>query len=221
METQRHPWLATFFLSIWLFIVVGTSFVLRRGSLDVFIVNQTAASVSLILISLSLVLGPLGKFFNVFDLFVSRRKELGIWGFIFAYIHILLIVFALRERFPWSRFADFPLSFIAGIVALVLLCFLTLITPLRAMKMMGPHVWRKALRYASYSALLAILLHSWEFGHVRWLSWIEKPQPAVPPIGSIVFLIGVVVFLVRCYTWLYDMLHKKKAPVNTNGVRLP
>jgi DMSO/TMAO reductase YedYZ heme-binding membrane subunit len=212
MDRRFHPWFTTFFLSAWIFIVIGTGFVLRRGSVDVFVLNQVFASTSLILISLSLVLGPLGKFFNVFDRFVARRRELGIWGFVFAYVHILLILFALRDRFPWSEFAEFPLSFIAAIVALVLLCFLTFITPMRVMRKMGPHVWRKSLRYASYAALLAILLHTWEFGHVRWERWIETRTPLTPPMGLIVFAIGVIVFLFRCYTWVYDLTHKKPTP---------
>lgn len=155
-----------------------------------------------LLIGFSLILGPLGKFWNYFDQFLSYRKQLGIIGFMYSLIHgivgTIIYVFPNPDIIVNNYWA---VSF--GILALYLFFICYAISEIIVIKALGPKRWRKILRYISYSAFILATMHIYLAKLPVWQEYINSDIIS-PPLSLILFSFGLFVLGFRFYVLIYD-----------------
>ena len=155
-----------------------------------------------LLIGLSLVLGPLGKFWNYFDKFLTYRKQLGIVGFIYVLIHgfVGTIIYILPSpEILWSNYWSLTL----GIIGLYLLFVCYAISEIVVIKTLGPKRWRRVLRYISYTAFIISTTHLYLAKLPVWQDYINS-NIILPPLSLILFSFGSFVLGFRFYVFIYD-----------------
>lgn len=155
-----------------------------------------------LLIGLSLLLGPLAKFWNYFDKFLVYRKQLGIIGFIYSLIHgfvgTIIYVFPSPEIL-WNNYW----SIVSGIVGLYLLFVCYAISEIIVIKILGPKKWRRLLRYISYTAFIVSTIHIYLAKIQVWQNYINSTN-IFPPLSLILFSFGIFVLVFRSYVFIYD-----------------
>tara|TARA_Y100000310_G_C20703935_1_gene832867 strand:+ start:5605 stop:6240 length:636 start_codon:yes stop_codon:yes gene_type:complete len=123
---------------------------------------NAAAVASVILISITLLLGPLSRFFpSYFKHDLIFRKPMGISGFYFWILYFIVIFFNNYNAnlfFMFSQANENLLATIFGTVALLILLAIVIITLPRIVKKIGFKKWKSTQR-AAYIALVFIVLH--------------------------------------------------------------
>src|SRR3989338_8627418 len=150
VKPERHLWLNTIAFSLVFFSILSIYLRVRRGYYDLYIINKVLASTSVSLIGISLVLSSICYFWNFADSKIIYRKHLGIIGFIYAVIHTIVSLFFLSDHFQFPDYflaPDHVLTFLAGLVALTIFLFMTVISNNYAVHELGGQNWRKVLRY--------------------------------------------------------------------------
>src|SRR3989344_9190580 len=89
---------------------------------------KTSGLLAIALLSLTLLIGPLCRFFPGLDGLKVHRKAWGIFAFAAAFVHTALI-FIYYFKFNWLKFVDVSspkyLGLLTGLVALALLALVT------------------------------------------------------------------------------------------------
>ena len=124
----------------------------------------------MVLLCLSLLIGPLNRIWPVFAPLVAWRRDLGLWFGITASIHVYL----LAERRKWDVLGFFfddemlllkataHASNWVGLVALGLTIFLALTSNAFSKKLLSPSGWKFA-QQSVYSVFLLSVLHTFIF----------------------------------------------------------
>lgn len=122
---------------------------------------KTSGLWSIALLSLTLSIGPLCRFFPFLDGLKAHRKVWGIMAFLAGLIHTGLI-FANYFKFNLYRFVDFSNprypGILAGLVALIILAVVTLTSNKKALTYFSPNTW-KAIQMTAYLALILAVVH--------------------------------------------------------------
>ncbi|HZX33995.1 MAG TPA: ferric reductase-like transmembrane domain-containing protein [archaeon] len=125
-------------------------------------VSKAAAVAGTILIAITLLLGPLSRFFpGHFRHDLIYRKPLGIAGFFFAAVHVVVAFFNSYNADIYYIFSESNPNFLPavyGTVAFLILIALALTSTASAIKNMGFRKW-KMLQRTGYIALALIMLH--------------------------------------------------------------
>jgi DMSO/TMAO reductase YedYZ heme-binding membrane subunit len=163
-----------------------------------------------LLIGLSLLLGPLGKFWNYFDKFLTYRKQLGIVGFMYALIHGVVgtIIYVLPNP---DIMVNNYWTIALGIIALYLLFICYAISEIVVIKTLGPKKWRRLIRYISYTSFILVTIHIYLAKLLVWQNYINS-DILFPPLSLVLFSFGLFVLGFRFYVFIYDTL----SLVNTN-----
>ena len=99
------------FASLIIFIDLSYYLFLRRGYYDLYIINKVFAGTSLTVLATVLLIGSLGRLYNLFDPMLEYRKHLGIVSFILAFFHGVISLFFLPSRLSiHSRIFDPPFT---------------------------------------------------------------------------------------------------------------
>ncbi len=171
--------------------------------------NRAVGDVSLVLISISMVIGPLARMWLRFRRLIPFRREFGIHGVLLAVAHTVIIldgwvewdlvrIFGYELHPMTGNYVmlqhGFALANVIGIVALVYGFILALASSNWSQRMLGGPVW-KFLQQGAYVLWMLIVLHTAYFLYLHFQDF-HRATPA-PNWAQIPFavLVGVVALL--------------------------
>lgn len=122
---------------------------------------KTTGLLSIALLSITLAIGPLCRFFSGLDILKAHRKFWGVLSFFIALTHGVLIYiyyanYDLAKLFNPAGPKYFGL--LAGLVSLIILLTVTLTSNKWALNSLSPKTW-KLIQSAAYLALIFAVLH--------------------------------------------------------------
>jgi sulfoxide reductase heme-binding subunit YedZ len=112
------------------------------------------------LLLISLLFTPLSKRWKWVKRHVAMRRNIGVWGFVYAAIHVLIWI-TLEFNFDWPLMLDEiagNLFILLGILAFILLLPLAFTSTHRAVKRLGYPQWQ-LLHTLTYVAIPAVIVH--------------------------------------------------------------
>ena len=122
---------------------------------------KTTGLLSIALLSLTLIVGPLSRFFPALDILKAHRKFWGIASFLTAFTHFGLVMY-FYLKLDFLKLLDFSnskfLGLWAGIAAVIILTAVTATSIPKLIHSMDPKVW-KFIQTTSYLALILALAH--------------------------------------------------------------
>ncbi|MFZ1721031.1 MAG: hypothetical protein WAU07_00845 [Microgenomates group bacterium] len=212
--TQKSPKISSFrlYFNTTVFgLVVFAFFYAYNASLGIpSLLNKAVADAAVILIGLSMMLSGLCYFWNFVDTKIIYRKYLGLIGFAFVIVHMLLSLSAfnkLVDPAAWQSGAVLPV--IEASVATAIFTIMALISNAYAATELGGVVWRRILR-TGYIALIFALMHVVLLKIDRWVTWWTEGVSR-PPAGSLIVSVFIILVLVlRLALWVSQVLSAKK-----------
>jgi len=159
-------------VAIPVFVSLSLYIFYRRGFYDLYIANKVFAGDAAILLSIIFILGPLSRFFNVFDRYLQYRKEIGIVAFFLALVHGTVSLFFLPSKFPLARyFSTFNWPTVFGLAGLIILIILFFISNDKMENIIGPERWWRLQNWGLRLAVGLTVLHVFVMKMNGWLSW--------------------------------------------------
>ena len=148
-------------LPVWLFLLLF--FFYGYGETSPVMLNKMAGLLSLLLIGITFLIGPLSYFFpNLFNHFKTYRKYLGISGFVTAIIHAVISYFLDFQGNLTFMFLDPNNEDLFGVyigsLAIGIFLLMTITSTNRAIKLLGFRHW-KILQTSGYFALFLVMFH--------------------------------------------------------------
>lgn len=122
---------------------------------------KTTGLLAIALLSLTLAIGPLCRFFPFLDVLKAHRKFWGVLSFFIALTHAFLIyIFYFNYDIAKLFNSTNPkfLGLMAGLTSLVILLIVTLSSNQKILNAISPKAW-KLIQSASYIALIFAVLH--------------------------------------------------------------
>ena len=209
---EESDWFVAFIVGAIIFTIIIYYHYIRRGIINPFLpnevnflllTNKAFAISSIFLIGISFLIGPLAKFSDYFKNKIRYRREIGVMGFLFALVHIIILIFFLESKFPREWFAENQLSVIFGVVSLVILIIVTSTSNNFSIKKLGYKKWISVQRLA-YLALILAVVHFIILKFSGWKEWMNTLNPIYPP-GTLIALIFIVaVLLIRIIVLFID-----------------
>lgn len=183
---------------VWAFLFFGLLSLYifyRRGYYDLYIANKAFAGSGAILLAIVFILGPLSRFFNVFDRYLQYRKEVGIVAFFLALTHGLVALFFLPAAFNWP--------FVFGLAGLAVLVILFFISNSWVENRLGTERWWRLQNWGLRVVVGLTILHVFVMKYAGWINWYKVGgeaflvHPELPGGGLLVGWFLIFVFLVR------------------------
>ncbi len=170
--------------------------------------NRATGDMSVMLVAVSLAIGPLSRLFPIFRGAIPFRRELGIYGVILAFVHTAIILdgwvawdfyrlfgFQLHPSGQYVMVLHgFALANIIGIVAVLYSIVLGLSSSNWSQRLLGGSAW-KFLQQGAYVLWMLIVIHTAYFLYLNFLDFhrsVPEPNWAQMPFAV---LVGVIVFL--------------------------
>ncbi len=164
-----------------------------------------------LLIGFSLLIGSLAKFWNYFDTYLHYRKQLGIIGFFYILLHGFVGTLIYVFPNPLILWDNFWVIFY-GILGLVLFFVCYCISEIVVIRVLGPKLWRRLIRYISYTAFILGTIHVFLAKYTVWQEYIISDR-IFPPISLTLFVFGISILVFRAYVFLFDTFHLGKDTV--------
>lgn len=164
--------------------------------------NKSVADTAAFLVGFSMILSGMAYFFNFLDKKVIYRKYIGLMGFAFAMIHLVLSFTAFQNLLKietWQNLAMWPM--LAGLLALIIFTIMALVSNQLAIRFLGAKLWRGILRFG-YVGLFFVLAHVFLLKSARWFTWLEGGMQGWPSLSLMVSVFSVLVILLRVALWL-------------------
>jgi len=203
-EVSRYFWVTVLGLSLF------ASFYYYLAWLEIpNMLNKAVADVSVVLIGLSMLLTAICYFWDFADTKIVYRKHLGLIGFAFAVVHLILsnkALLKLTDETAWQSGSVKPV--IAGLTATIIFTIMALISNRVATTKLGGIGWRRILR-TGYVGLFFVLLHVAYLKSSHWVSWLETGANRPPSLSLIVSVFIIIVLISRIMLWL-SLLFKSK-----------
>jgi DMSO/TMAO reductase YedYZ heme-binding membrane subunit len=165
-------------LLVWLFYVSGEPLSLTR------LLNKILASSGTIMIALSFLLGPLGKFMKLKPEIWVYRKNLGMFGFGLIALHALI---SLSFSSPFIFTAENTLFLASGALSFIIFSVLAAASSSLVIEGLGYENWVKIQR-TGYFALLLALVH-----------FALREQFMASLLGQLIFTFVSITILARLY----------------------
>lgn len=159
--------------------------------------NKSVADTAAFLVGSSMIMSGMAYFFNFLDKKVIYRKYIGLMGFVFAAIHLILSFTAFQNLLKietWQSLAMWPI--LTGSLALIIFTFMALISNQFAIRLLGAKLWRGILRFG-YVGIFFVLVHVFLLKSARWLTWFQGGMQGWPSLSLIVSIFIVLVILLR------------------------
>jgi len=162
-KPQKHHYITSerankisFLSAVIVFFSIMFYFVVLRGQpFDLAFANRAFAIGAVFLIGASYFLGPLARFaWNTFSPKLEYRKPLGLYGFYFAIIHILLSLLIV----PGETLGSNGLSLFFGMIAILIFTLVASTSMTKSIEAHGFDRWQKIQR-TGYLAFLLVILH--------------------------------------------------------------
>lgn len=173
--------------------------------LPLFILNKGISLASLILLTLNYSLSPLKYMgISISDKILSARKALGVTGFAYAFVHLIMSLFILNPAYyPVFFMEDGSLTLRGGLCLLGgVLSFILLWVYYKSFKQLVKKDPRISVLITSKKSILFILfflgVHSFFLGYTGWIT-VELWLGGLPPISLISFLIFLFGFLINVF----------------------
>ena len=168
--------------------------------------NRAIGDVSILLVALSMAIGPLSRLFSRFKRALPWRREFGIYGVILAFIHATIILIGWVELDLMRLFGfeyhpqleqyvmlkhGFGLANILGIAALLYASILALTSNNFSQKFLGASVW-KHVQQGTYILWWLTVLHTGYFLFLNFLDFHRStPEPNWAQIPFLWLVLGV------------------------------
>ena len=165
------------------------------------VLNKSVADTSIILIGLSMLLSGVCYFWNLFDTKIVYRKHLGLVGFAYGVIHMVLSYQAFLAFFSSATWIKgVPWAALTGLIAAVIFLIMTISSNQYSAIHLGGKVWRMVLR-TGYIAVLLVMAHVIILKLSRWLTWYDNGMATPPSLSLIVTVFMAIVILLRLALW--------------------
>src|SRR3989344_5026046 len=221
VEIKR--WLFSLIFSLFILGLIGGYFALGGSEWkQLFFINKFIASTGILLIGISFSLGPFFHYFNIFDSKLIYRKYLGVLGALYGFLHPLITVLFLSERFFGKWKLNNWFAFVAAVIATFLLIMMVLVSNKFAIQKLGHEVWKFILRLG-YLAYFLLLLHIILLKYPRWIMWIKDFPQTILPSFSLISAIFILLILLLRLKALFDSEYsehevgKKQTPSEVAG----
>jgi len=132
-------------------------FVYTATAIDLDLLNKVVAYSAVYLIGIAILLGPLTRLIPSLNSLIADRKPLGLIGFGFVVLHVIVLVFHLLEESQTVTTADMVSIVFAGLAFMILTLMALTSTP-KWMSRLRFENW-KSLHRMGYLALVFILIH--------------------------------------------------------------
>ena len=180
--------------------------------------NRAVGDMSLVLVSLSMAIGPLARLWPVFRMGIPWRREMGIYGVLLAFVHTVIILdgwvdWNLIRLFGYELHPvsgvyvmlqhGFALANVIGIVALVYGMVLALASNNWSQRLLGGSVW-KFLQQSAYVLWMLIVLHTAYFLSLHFQDFhrpVPEPNWAQLPFAGLVALVALLQLAAFVKTW--------------------
>ncbi len=200
---QLQQYGAALMLATPIFVSLSLYIFVRRGYYTLYIANKAFAGDAAILLGIIFIMGPLSRFFNIFDRYLQYRKEIGIVAFFLALIHGLVSLFFLPSKFPLARyFSGLNWPFVFGLSGLIILVALFLISNERSEKAIGAGRWWRIQNWSLRLVVILTVLHVFVMKMNGWISWYKVggeaalAHPELPGGGLLVgWILGFAVLI--------------------------
>jgi len=174
----------------------------RSGSFIPSIANKSLANVSLVLLGIVLLIGPLSRLYNRFDKWVNYRKELGILAFFTGVVHVYLSMFVLARRGPFGLYQSRPLVAYSGLLGLLIMAYLFIISFEKIKQKIGVAKWWKMQYWGARITGVTIFIHMTAFKYPEWDTWLSGKTeglalPNLPPTNLLIAIFFAFVLLTR------------------------
>ena len=177
-----------------------------------YVPDKVIAVVGIILIAFTFLIGPIYRYFDVFDYLLEYRKQIGIVGGFFALFHPVVAYFFLPLTFPQSKIPLTSVTYGAGLVGSLVIIFLVLITFQNAKILFGASRWWFLHRFGLRLVILFALIHFFCIEWDTWVQWLTQsagkpsaellyPWMPEPTIFAGLFVVWVVI--VRLYETVF------------------
>lgn len=190
-----HPLLRQILIALGIvlvfFVAVSVYTAIRHQGFDLFLWNKIVAGVTGILLSIVLLTGPFSRLYDLFDGLLLYRKWLGMIAFILAYVHTLITLFFLPDRFPASRFTFDNPAFVFGLSCLLVLTVLFVYSFQQAIDSLKRKFWWKLQNWGLRIAFVLGVLHTVIVKLPYWQRWVLGGETSImgtllPPAGLII-----------------------------------
>ncbi len=189
--------------------------------------NRAIGDMSVVLVALSMAIGPLARLWTVCRRAIPWRRELGIYGVLLAAIHTIIIlagwvewdllrIFGYELNPATNSYVMFQHGFglanIIGIIALVYGTVLALASSNWSQRLLGGSVW-KFLQQSAYVLWMLIVIHTAYFLYLHFQDFHRNtPDPnwAQLPFAALVTLIALLQLAAFIKTW------RSKRPARRN-----
>ena len=195
-----------------LIIAVLTSWYLfwRQGFFDLLIFNKMAALVTILLVGIVLLIGPLSRIYAHYSVLLKFRKAWGRLAFLFGLTHAILSYFFL---FPRDRFTLTNIPFLFGLLGICILAILFLFSFEKFIQLLDRRLWWHLQNIGVRLIGVFGVVHFALLKYKGWISWLQQNEtqelarPHLPPESLLLFVFAVFVLIVR----LYDHLDRARA----------
>lgn len=154
---------------------------------------KTSGLLSISLLGVVLVVGPLARLVPVLEILKAHRKFWGITSFLVAMLHVAL-VYIYYYKFNFLHFVDFShpkyLGVLSGILSIVILFLVTMTSNKKALTKLSPKAW-KIIQTTSYAALALAVAHFYLMEQVDGVLVIKRL------LGQITFVFSILVIVLR------------------------
>ena len=173
-----------------------------------YVPNKALAGVAMTLLAFTFLIGPLTRYFDRFDAWLSYRKEIGIVGGFLALFHALISYFLLPKKFP-QEWLDFSTpAFGAGLLGALLLLFLFILSWKSILTLFSGQVWWFLQRFGLRLVIFLTLIHVYAMKWQSWVQWFthgggtasaELAHPEMAGLGILLTVFITWVVMVRTY----------------------
>jgi DMSO/TMAO reductase YedYZ heme-binding membrane subunit len=193
--------------SLFVFFCLYLSF--RHGALfgapmtdTLYYPNKALAGVAMTMLALTFLIGPIVRYFDRYDTWLSYRKEIGILAGFLAVIHGLVSYYLLPIKFPrvWIEFS--AIEFCAGLVGAILLVALFVLSWKSIILLVGGGTWWFLQRWGLRVTVIATLIHVYVMKWSSWVTWYTTGNN-LPALGLLLTLFITWVVVVRLYESLF------------------
>ena len=209
---EHRIWIEIIIYSLMIYVLIGGHYLVTNASFTSRLFNRSIADLALILIGLSLMLSSVCYFWDFADSFIKYRKHLGLVGFGYMVLHILMSVL-MSQYAPFTKYylSDYRIfSFSAAAVATVIFTIMALISNRFSIIEIGPKRWRNLMRVGIIG--FALTLYHFSVNSFKyWMPWLTgKSEDVFPAFGMIVFFFGVVVVGLRIALFIATSFYSSK-----------
>ncbi len=172
-------------------------------SFNLYLLNKSLATTSLLLVSLSMLLTAWSYFRPGSTRVLAYRKFYGLLGFWIGLAHGAVSHVLLPGHFPFPSWGlKNPAASVLGLAALLLFGTMAAASDRRVKGRWGGENWRKFLRYAGYAALITAAVHAVVLKWASWTKYLRTFESVLPSLSLPVVLVSAAALILRGAVWI-------------------